>query len=77
MIYQKKPNQTVCIMKEATGRSCHGSLKKYMPFAGDFGELNAAMRQEIATRFGNSRELTLYRCNFCQTVYADPVPAKR
>jgi hypothetical protein len=77
MIYERKANQTVCIMKEATGRSCHGSLKKYMPFASDYGELVPAVRQEIAAKFGSSPQLTLYKCNFCRMVYADPLPAKR
>ena len=77
MIYERRANQTVCIMKESTGRSCHGSLKKYMPFASDYGELDPAMRKQIASKFGESRQLTLYKCNFCRTVYADPLPVKR
>lgn len=76
MIYEKKPNQTVCIMKEPKGRSCHGSLKKYLPFSGDFGEQDPAVRQEIISRFGSSPALELYKCNYCRTVYCDPIPAK-
>jgi hypothetical protein len=71
MIYQRKPGQTVCNIKESSGRSCHGSLKTYLPFAADYGELDPAMRQEIATRFGKRPELILYKCNFCKTVYTD------
>ena len=77
MIYERRPDQTVCIMKEPKGRSCHGSLKKYLPFGNDFGELDSATRQEIVRRFGEKRDLVLYKCNFCKTVYTDPVPAKR
>ena len=77
MINERKTHQTVCNIKEATGKACHGSLKKYMPFASDYSELDPAMRREIAAKYGNSPQLILYKCNYCQTVYADPQPAKR
>lgn len=75
MIYERRSNQTVCILKDDKGRSCHGSLKKYMPFAEDFNEPDPGVRQEIVARFGKSRDVVLYKCNFCKTVYSDPLAA--
>ena len=66
------PRQVVCNEKNAKGKPCHGSLKRYYPFAGYYNEPDNALRQEIESEFGKKKTLVLLKCEKCAVVFRLP-----
>ena len=66
------PRQVVCNEKNAKGKPCHGSLKRYYPFAGYYNEPDNVLRQEIESEFGKKKTLVLLKCEKCAVVLRLP-----
>jgi len=64
--------QVVCSAKSDKGKSCHGSLKRYYPFAGYYNETEEDLLGEIEAEFGRDTELVLLKCEECSIVYRLP-----
>ena len=76
MIKDLLPRQVVCNEKNAKGKACHGSLKRYYPFAGYYNESDETLRQEIEGEFGKKKSLVLLKCEECAVVFRLPVDLK-
>lgn len=77
MIKDLLPRQVVCTERDEKGKPCHGSLKRYFPFAKYFNETDAGLREEIRSELGDSPDLVLLKCDVCSTVYHLPAVLKR
>ncbi|MGI8784136.1 MAG: hypothetical protein ACR2L2_10875 [Acidobacteriota bacterium] len=69
MIQDRLPGQFNCTTKNDKGKPCLGLLKKYFPFKDYFNETENGRLRDIQKEFGKQRDLMLYRCQDCQTLY--------
>ena len=72
MIKDLIPRQVVCNIKNKKGKSCHGALKRYYPFARYYNETEKDRLKKIEAEFGRHRKLELLKCETCSTVYRPP-----
>ncbi|MEE8350261.1 MAG: hypothetical protein V3R94_11860 [Acidobacteriota bacterium] len=72
MIKDLLPRQVVCTVKGVKGKSCHGGLKRYHPFASYYNEPDPSILAEIRQEFSEDEKLILLKCETCQTVYRMP-----
>ena len=72
MIKDLLPRQVVCTQKDTKGKSCHGGLKRYHPFASYYNEPDPALLEEIKSEFPEDEKLILLKCETCRTVYRLP-----
>lgn len=63
------PRQVVCTEKNSKGKSCHGGLKRYYPFASYYNETDPDLIDEIKQEFPEDAKLILLKCETCNTVY--------
>ena len=66
------PRQVVCTEKDPKGKSCHGGLKRYHPFASYYNEPDPVLLEEIKQEFPEDKKLILLKCETCQMVYRLP-----
>ncbi len=76
MIKDLLPRQVVCTEKGPKGKSCHGGLKHYHPFASYYNESDPALLEEIKQEFSEDEKLILLKCETCRTVYRLPAVLK-
>ncbi len=72
MIKDLIPRQVVCTTKNEKGKSCHGGLKRYHPFASYYNEIEESRLEEIEAEFGHNPRLVLLKCETCSTLYRLP-----
>lgn len=77
MIKNLLPRQVVCSVRNEKGKSCHGGLKRYYPFATYYNELDPVLREEIKQEFPQDPKLVLLKCETCYTVYRLPEELKQ
>ncbi len=63
------PHQVVCNQKDEKGKTCYGHLKKFRPFREEMYEVDDQTLAAIKREFGENRDLVLYRCRLCRTIY--------
>jgi hypothetical protein len=66
------PRQVVCTERTGKGKSCHGGLKWYHPFASYYNEPDPVLLEEIKQEFPEDEKLILLKCETCRTVYRLP-----
>ena len=72
MIHDLLPMQATCLVpipKHEKVEPCNGHLRVFYPFADFFSEVDAAVKAEIQKEFGSDKEVMVYKCRACGTIY--------